>query len=107
MLRSIRNEAPLTQEEVDAKLKDREKYGFWNVILPYGSAISGYDRADESNWKFMGRALLYLMICFGGVFWAMKIVEFTYGDIIAKRRRAIKRRERMRREIELEQKREG
>lgn len=104
MLRAIRNEAPLTQEEVDDKLKNRNKYGFWNVILPYGSA--SHLREDESNWKFVGRTVLYLMIGIGGVFWAMKIVEFTYGDIVTKRRRALARRERLRREMELEQKRE-
>lgn len=104
MLRAIRNEAPLTQNEVDDKLKNREKYGFWNSILPYGS--SSYLREDEPNWKFVGRATLYLVLGIGTVFWMMKVVEFTYGDIVTKRRRAIARRERMRREIELEQKRQ-
>lgn len=103
MLRAIRNESPLTPEQVEDKLKNREKYGFWNVILPYGS--SSYLREDESNWKFAGRAALYLVFGIGAVFSAMKVVEFTYGDIVAKRRRALARRERMRREIELEKKR--
>jgi len=107
MLRAIRHEAPLTQAQVDEKLKDRGKYGFWNVILPYGSATVGYERADESNWKFAMRTVLYLLIGIGGVFWAMKVVEFTYGDLVTKRRRALRRRERMRKEMELEQKREG
>ena len=103
-MRAIRNESPLTQEQVDDKLKNREKYGFWNAILPYGS--SSYLREDESNWKFVSRATLYLLFGISAVFWAMKVVEFTYGDIVAKRRRALARRERMRREMELEQKRE-
>lgn len=106
MLRAIRNDAPLTQEQVDAKLKDRGKYGFWNSILPYGSAASGYDRADEPNWKFMGRAVLYFTFGPLSVYSVMKFVEFTYGDILAKRRRTLARRERMKREIERLQKRD-
>ena len=105
MLRAVRNESPLTQDQVDDKLRNREKYGFWNVILPYGSSGS-YSREDESNWKFAGRAALYLCLGIVAVFWAMKFVEFMYGDIVAKRRRAFTRKQRMRRELELEQKRE-
>merc|ERR1712087_619730 len=104
-LRAVRNESPLTQDQVDDKLRNREKYGFWNVILPYGSSGS-YSREDESNWKFLGRAALYLFLGIVAVFWAMKFVEFMYGDIVAKRRREFARKQRMRRELELEQKRE-
>jgi len=105
MVRVMRNEDPLTQAEIDAKLRDREKYGFWNVVLPYGS--SGFERTDESNWRFMGRAALYMMIGGGAVFWMMRFIELMYGDFMAKRRRAFMRREKLRREIELEQKREA
>jgi len=88
--REIRSEAPLSLDEINARVKDRGKYGFWNSVLPYGP--------DVSNGNFMARSAVMLVFGCLAVFGLMNAVGFAYQSILLNRKRASARKERRRKE---------
>jgi len=88
--REIRNEAPLTPDEINFRVKDRGKYGFWNSVLPYGPEVS--------NGKFMAQAALMAILGCLTVFGVMNALGFVYQNILLYRRLTRSRKERRRKE---------